>query len=111
MLLRPASDVGAQVIVYGQARGNLDAIGYHAYKFLALRAVLSSHRRLARQYQAIVGESAGCPGETNLRDGDTADMGFAEQVDYPPILVADTDAVEAHLNIPALLALLKMEAA
>ena len=99
VLLKPASDVGAQVIVHGRARGNLDAIGYHAYKPLAMEAVLASYRRLSGHYQAIVVEGAGSPAEINLRDGDIANMGFAEAVDCPVILVADIDrgGVFAHL--------------
>ncbi|GAB4349565.1 MAG: cobyric acid synthase [Immundisolibacter sp.] len=99
VLLKPASDVGAQVIVHGRARGNLDAVGYHAFKPLAMEAVLASHRRLAGHYQAIVAEGAGSPAEVNLRDGDIANMGFAEAVDCPVILVADIDrgGVFAHL--------------
>jgi adenosylcobyric acid synthase len=99
VLLKPASDLGAQLIVHGRAHGHLDAIGYHAYKPLALQAVLSSHRRLTGRYQAIVVEGAGSPAEINLRDGDIANMGFAEAVDCPVILVADIDrgGVFAHL--------------
>ncbi|HCZ49449.1 MAG TPA: cobyric acid synthase, partial [Gammaproteobacteria bacterium] len=99
VLLKPASDVGAQVIVHGRARGNLDAVGYHAFKPLAMEAVLASHRRLSGHYQAIVVEGAGSPAEINLRDGDIANMGFAEAVDCPVILVADIDrgGVFAHL--------------
>ena len=99
VLLKPTTDVGAQVIVHGRAVTNLDAAGYHAYKPQALQAVLASHRRLAGRYQAIVAEGAGSPAEINLRDGDIANMGFAEAVDCPVILVADIDrgGVFAHL--------------
>jgi adenosylcobyric acid synthase len=99
VLLKPTTDVGAQVIVHGRALRNLDAVGYHAYKPQAMQAVLTSHRRLAGQYRAIVVEGAGSPAEINLRDGDIANMGFAEAVDCPVILVADIDrgGVFAHL--------------
>ncbi|NID04973.1 cobyric acid synthase [Luteibacter jiangsuensis] len=99
VLLKPNSDTGAQVIVHGRAVGNMDAVGYHAYKRVAMDAVLASHARLAARYAAVVVEGAGSPAEINLRDRDIANMGYAEAVDCPVILVADIDrgGVFAHL--------------
>jgi adenosylcobyric acid synthase len=99
VLLKPNSDTGAQVIVHGHPVGNMDAVGYHAYKAVAMDAVLASHRRLASRYAAVVVEGAGSPAEINLRDRDIANMGYAEAVDCPVILVADIDrgGVFAHL--------------
>jgi len=99
VLLKPCSDTGAQVIIHGRAIGNMDAVGYHQYKQAAMRAVLESHTRLARQYQAVIVEGAGSPAEINLRDRDIANMGFAEAVDCPVIMIADIDrgGVFAHL--------------
>jgi adenosylcobyric acid synthase len=99
ILLKPSSDTGAQVIIHGRAVTELDARAYHDYKAVAMKAVLESHRRLCRQYEHIVVEGAGSPAEINLRDNDIANMGFAEAVDCPVILVADIDrgGVFAHL--------------
>jgi adenosylcobyric acid synthase len=99
VLLKPNSDTGAQVIIHGRAIGNMDALEYHAYKQTARAAVLESHRRLSAQYPVVVVEGAGSPAEINLREGDIANMGFAEAVDCPVILVADIDrgGVFAHL--------------
>lgn len=99
VLLKPNSDTGAQVIVHGHPVGNMDAVGYHAYKRVAMDAVLASHARLAAAYAAIVVEGAGSPAEVNLRERDIANMGYAEAVDCPVILVADIDrgGVFAHL--------------
>ncbi|UPG89797.1 cobyric acid synthase [Luteibacter aegosomaticola] len=99
VLLKPNSDTGAQVIVHGHPVGNMDAVGYHAYKRVAMEAVLASHARLSAAYDAIVVEGAGSPAEVNLRDRDIANMGYAEAVDCPVILVADIDrgGVFAHL--------------
>ncbi|WP_423822222.1 cobyric acid synthase [Salinisphaera sp. SPP-AMP-43] len=91
VLLKPSSDIGAQVIVHGQAVAAMDAGDYHHYKKQALDAVLASHARLTAAYERIVVEGAGSPAEINLRDGDIANMGFAEAVDCPVILVADID--------------------
>ncbi|MDM3871420.1 cobyric acid synthase [Porticoccus sp. W117] len=99
VLLKPSSDTGAQVIIHGKALSNMDAVGFHDYKKVALNAVLESHQRLSDQYPVIVVEGAGSPAEINLREGDIANMGFAEAVDCPVILVADIDrgGVFAHL--------------
>src|ERR1035437_273400 len=99
VLLKPNSDTGAQVIIHGRAVANMEALEYHAYKQTARAAVLESHQRLCAQYQVVVVEGAGSPAEINLREGDIANMGFAEAVDCPVILIADIDkgAVFAHL--------------
>lgn len=99
ILLKPNSDTGAQVIVHGRALRNMDAGAYHDYKAIAMRAVRESHARLCAQYDLILAEGAGSPAEINLRAGDIANMGFAEAVDCPVILIADIDrgGVFAHL--------------
>ena len=99
VLLKPNSDTGAQVILQGHSVGNLNAMDYHDYKPKANQAVLDSFEILSSQYQTILVEGAGSPAEVNLRENDIANMGFAEQVDCPVILVADIDkgGVFAHL--------------
>ncbi|SAL27199.1 cobyric acid synthase [Caballeronia terrestris] len=99
VLLKPTSDRGAQVIIHGHAHANLDARAYHEYKTIAFDAVLASYARLQAGFDAIVVEGAGSPAEINLRDRDIANMGFAERVDCPVVLVADIDrgGVFAHL--------------
>ncbi|WP_068635298.1 cobyric acid synthase [Thauera butanivorans] len=99
VLLKPSSDIGAQVIIHGRAVANLSARDYHAYKPTAMAAVLQSWDRLCAKYDALLVEGAGSPAEINLRDRDIANMGFAEAADVPVVLVADIDrgGVFAHL--------------
>ena len=99
VLLKPNSDTGAQVIIHGRAVTQMDAAAYHDYKRVAMQAVLESHRRLSERYQVVMVEGAGSPAEINLRANDIANMGFAEAVDCPVILIADIDkgGVFAHL--------------
>ncbi|QRQ89104.1 cobyric acid synthase [Cupriavidus oxalaticus] len=99
VLLKPSSDTGAQVIIHGRARLDLDARAYHAYKPEAMKAVLASHARLEQAHDVVLVEGAGSPAEINLRERDIANMGFAERVDCPVVLVADIDrgGVFAHL--------------
>ena len=99
VLLKPNSDTGAQVIIHGRALSSMDAVAYHDYKKVAMQAVLQSHQRLSAAYPVVMVEGAGSPAEINLRAGDIANMGFAEAVDCPVILIADIDkgGVFAHL--------------
>ena len=99
ILIKPTSDTKAQIIIHGKAVSDMDAVVYHDYKKHAMNAVLESYRRLQTQYDVIVVEGAGSPAEINLRDRDIANMGFAEAVDCPVIIIADIDrgGVFAHL--------------
>ena len=99
ILLKPSSDTGAQVIVHGKAVTAMQAVEYHDYKKVAMQAVVDSHTRLSRKYQKVMVEGAGSPAEINLRANDIANMGFAEKVDCPVVLIADIDrgGVFAHL--------------
>ena len=98
VLLKPSSDTGAQVIIHGKVRADMNARDYHQYKTIAMSAVLASYARLQSSYDTIIVEGAGSPAEVNLRERDIANMGFAEAVDCPVILVADIDrgGVFAH---------------
>ena len=99
ILLKPNSDTGAQVIIHGKALSNMEADSYQDYKKTAMQAVLASHQRLADEFDLLLVEGAGSPAEINLRENDIANMGYAEAVDCPVILIADIDkgGVFAHL--------------
>jgi adenosylcobyric acid synthase len=100
VLLKPSTDMRAQIIIHGRAVADLDAAAYHDYKRVAMGAVLESWQRLTEEFECLVVEGAGSPAEVNLRDRDIANMGFAEAVDIPVILIADIDrgGVLAHLS-------------
>ncbi|MFC3122772.1 cobyric acid synthase [Agaribacter flavus] len=106
ILLKPSSDTGAQVIVHGKSVGDMQAAPYHQYKTIAMEAVLASHKRLTSTYDLVVVEGAGSPAEINLRDRDIANMGFAEAVDCPVILIADIDKGGVFAQLVGTLALL-----
>ncbi|MBB1377986.1 cobyric acid synthase [Pseudoalteromonas sp. SR43-2] len=99
ILLKPNSDTGAQVIIHGKAVSNMEAGKYHDYKKVAMDAVITSHNRLAKRFELLLVEGAGSPAEINLRENDIANMGYAEVVDCPVIIIADIDkgGVFAHL--------------
>jgi len=100
VLLKPNTDKRAQVIIHGKAVADLNARAYHDYKTTAMVAVLESWARLQQEFDCVIVEGAGSPAEVNLRDRDIANMGFAEAVDIPVILIGDIDrgGVLAHLS-------------
>lgn len=106
VLLKPNSDTGAQVIIHGKAISNMEAGAYHDYKKVAMDAVLTSQRRLREEFELLVVEGAGSPAEINLRAGDIANMGYAEAVDCPVIIIADIDKGGVFAHIVGTLALL-----
>ena len=91
VLLKPESDRGAQVILRGRVHGHMDALDYHAFKRTARESVLAAWQALSSRFEVIIAEGAGSPAEINLRQGDIANMGFAEMVDCPVVLVGDID--------------------
>ncbi|QFU75640.1 cobyric acid synthase [Halioglobus maricola] len=99
VLLKPSSDKRAQVILQGQAVQHMEATEFHDYKRVAMDTVLDSWGRLKKSYEALLVEGAGSPAEINLREGDIANMGFAEAANCPVVIVADIDrgGVFAHL--------------
>ena len=99
VLLKPTTDKKAQVVIHGKVAADLNARDYQEYKPRAMQAVLESWGRLTAAYDCVLVEGAGSPAEINLRARDIANMGFAEAVDCPVIIVADIDrgGVFAHL--------------
>lgn len=99
VLIKPASDTGAQIIIQGKVLQDMEAANFHAYKPQALSKVMESFCNLESKYDAVIVEGAGSPAEINLREGDIANMGFAETADCPVILIADIDkgGVFAHI--------------
>ncbi len=91
VLLKPQTDIGAQVVVQGKVFATVAARDYQALKPKLLPRVLESFRRLAAGADLVLVEGAGSPAELNLRAGDIANMGFAEAADVPVVLVGDID--------------------
>ncbi len=91
VLLKPQTEIGAQVIVQGKIFGACQARDYHELKPKLMQHVLESYRKLASEADLVLVEGAGSPAEVNLRDGDIANMGFADAADLPVLLVGDID--------------------
>jgi len=91
ILLKPESDVGAQVVVQGKRLTTTKARDYAKLKPQLMGAVLESFHRLKATHDLVIVEGAGSPAEVNLRAGDIANMGFARAADVPVVLVGDID--------------------
>ncbi|WP_309085850.1 cobyric acid synthase [Chelativorans sp.] len=91
VLLKPQSDVGAQVVVQGRIFAEAHASDYGRLKDRLLAAVMDSWARVGESADLVIVEGAGSPTEINLRDRDIANMGFAVRADVPVILVGDID--------------------
>ncbi|WP_444455579.1 cobyric acid synthase [Rhodobacter capsulatus] len=91
ILLKPESDVGAQVVVQGKRLTTTRARDYAKLKPQLMGAVLESFNRLKATHDLVIVEGAGSPAEVNLRAGDIANMGFARAADVPVVLVGDID--------------------
>ena len=91
VLLKPQSEIGAQVVVQGKVVGTAKAREYQAMKPKLLGAVLESFGILAAEADLVLVEGAGSASEVNLRAADIANMGFARAADVPVVLLGDID--------------------
>ena len=91
VLLKPESDIGAQIIVQGRRVATLRARDYAAMKPSLMTAVLESFTRLKDRADLVLVEGAGSAAEVNLRKADIANMGFARKASVPVVLVGDID--------------------
>lgn len=106
VLLKPETDRGAQVILRGKVHGHMDALDYHAFKRTAKESVMAAWQALENRFDMIIAEGAGSPAEVNLREGDIANMGFAEAINCPVLLVGDIDRGGVFAQLVGTLALL-----
>src|SRR5262249_4562047 len=91
VLLKPQSEVGAQVVVQGRVHATAKAAAYQHMKPDLTRFVLDSYARLKSEADIVLVEGAGSASEVNLRANDIANMGFARAADVPVVLIGDID--------------------
>jgi adenosylcobyric acid synthase len=91
VLLKPQSEVGAQIVVQGRVFGNARAREYQSRKPELMRYVLDSFAKVRAQCDVVLVEGAGSASEVNLRANDIANMGFARAADVPVIVIGDID--------------------
>ncbi len=90
VLLKPQRG-SAQVVLQGRVWATAQAREYQAMKPRLMAPVLQSFGRLAAACDVVLVEGAGSASEVNLRQGDIANMGFAEATGVPVVLVGDID--------------------
>ena len=91
VLLKPQSEIGAQIVVQGRVFASAKAAAYQHMKRDLLPYVLESFGRLREQADIVLVEGAGSAAEVNLRANDIANMGFARAADVPVVLIGDID--------------------
>jgi cobyric acid synthase CobQ/L-threonine-O-3-phosphate decarboxylase len=91
ILLKPNSEMGSQVIVMGKPVGNMDVHAYARFKETVFRTVTDAFDSLAAEFDAVILEGAGSPGEVNLKRQDIVNMRMARHARAPVLLVGDID--------------------
>ncbi|NDV99292.1 cobyric acid synthase [Salipiger sp. PrR002] len=91
VLLKPESDIGAQVVLQGKRIATTQARDYAGLRPRLMQAVLESFERLRAAHDLVLVEGAGSPAEVNLRPRDIANMGFARAANVPVVLAGDID--------------------
>lgn len=109
ILLKPTDHIGSQVIVNGQVVGNMSAKEYFSYKRRLIPDIMNAFHKLEEMADIIVMEGAGSPAEINLRRNDIVNMGLAELVDAPVLLLGDIDRGGVFAQLLGTLMLLQEE--
>ena len=91
ILLKPVTNMGSQVIVNGEVRGNMQAADYFKYKKALIPDIIHAFDELSSRYDVIVIEGAGSPAEINLKKDDIVNMGLAKMLRSPVLLAGDID--------------------
>lgn len=107
ILLKPTTDVGSQVIVNGEVRGNMRAADYFKYKTQLIPDIMRAYNTLAAENDIIVIEGAGSPAEINLKSVDIVNMGMAKMANSPVLLVGDIDRGGVFAQLYGTVALLE----
>ena len=109
ILLKPTTDTGSQVIVNGKVQRTMSAREYFSYKKELVPDILKAYHQLEQSYDVIVIEGAGSPAEINLKQDDIVNMGLAQLVDTPVVLVGDIDRGGVFAQLAGTVMLLEPE--
>src|SRR6187401_812396 len=91
ILLKPQSQVGAQIVVQGKVHGTAKAVEYMGMKPKLLPYVIESYELLKQESDPVLVEGAGSASEVHLRRYDIAHMRFARALNVPVVIIGDID--------------------
>lgn len=106
VLLKPNSDTGSQIIVCGKPVGNMSVSEYNLYKPEAWKSVCRCYDSLKDEFDVVVLEGAGSPGEVNLKHDDIVNMRMARYAESPVILIGDIDRGGVYASFVGILEVL-----
>ena len=109
ILLKPTGDRRIQVIVNGKSIGNMGGLEYGDYKSKLKKDIIQAYNTIKDENQICVIEGAGSPVELNIKQDDIVNMGLAEMVDAPVVLVADIDRGGVFASIYGTISLMEPE--
>jgi adenosylcobyric acid synthase len=91
VLLKPGSDLRSHVVLMGRSWGELEAGEWATGRKMLAQRAFEAFRDLSSRFDVVIAEGAGSPAEINLREGDFVNMGLAQAVDLPVVVVGDID--------------------
>lgn len=105
ILLKPRSQCGSEVWVRGKLLDTLSAKDYYAQKKSLWPQVKEAFDLLAEEADLVMVEGAGSPAEINLQQDDFVNLGLAERLDIPCLLIGDIDRGGVFASLYGTLAL------
>jgi adenosylcobyric acid synthase len=106
VLIKPAADTSAQVLVLGRPYAEVSARSYQELTAALRPVVLDALASLRDRFDAVICEGAGSPAEINLRERDLANLGLARGAGLPVLLVGDIDRGGVFASLVGTLAVL-----
>jgi adenosylcobyric acid synthase len=91
VLLKPGSDLRSHIVLMGRSFGELEAGEWATGRKALAQGAFEAFRDLSTRFDVVIAEGAGSPAEINLREGDFVNMGLAQAVDLPVVVVGDID--------------------
>lgn len=91
ILMKPNSDNNSQIIIEGKPVKNMDAQSYFSNSDYLKEIAKKNYEIIERNFDIGVLEGGGSPAEINLREYDCVNMGIAELIDAPVILVGNIE--------------------
>ncbi len=91
ILMKPNSDDNSQIIFMGVPEKNMSAKEYFSNTEKLREIALKGYKKVEENHDICVLEGGGSPAEINLRDVDVVNMGMAELIDAPVVLVSNIE--------------------